>query len=154
MNYLLNLIGKQPKKSVVNVTEVNGIPIEQSKSSEEVLTSAALDAPKEFSHESQPDELTPKEVAEFREAIEVLENNLDHRELVGNAITNILKKLPEKEQYREILLPEDCGTMVKALRESYGVAITIKSTKSKTKGKKQAEVDNIVKGLGDMEINI
>lgn len=153
MNDLLKLIGKSATQQVATDVE------EMAKSSEQptsdVLTSGDLDAPEEFSHESQPDKLTEQEIKEFRETIEVLENNLDHKDLIGNAITNILKKLKAREQYRTLLLPEDCGLMVKALRESYGVAITIKKTKTASRGKKQQEVDNIVDDLLDgMKITI
>lgn len=118
----------------------------------EVPTSGTLDVPKEFSHESQPDSLTPEQVADFRESITVLENNLDHKELVGNAISNILNKLKENPNFRELLLPEDCGTMVKALRESYGVAVTKKTARVKTKSASAKEVDDIVDSLGDLDI--
>lgn len=150
MSDLSKLIGKSKTQQVVADVDTMSEP-----TTPEVLTSEGLEAPREFSHESQPDKLTPKEVAEFRECIELLENNLDHKEIVGNAITNLLKKLNEREQYRELLLPEDCDTMVKALRESYGVAITIKSSKTKKKTAKAEELGKIEADLlGGMEISI
>lgn len=104
-----------------------------------------------FDHITQVDSLTQEQVESFKANLEVLAETVDDREMVGMALKSLVSSLRENPIFAEILHPEDFGLMVRALRNSYGVAITKKTEKKETKSKKAAEVALAVEELAGLD---
>jgi hypothetical protein len=107
-----------------------------------------------YNHPSQPDALTEEAAKQFREALDVLKNSFDHKELVGNAIKHALNILKKHPQFRTILAPEDCQLMVRSLRASYGFAVTVKTEKKEKKQTKAKQVDEVTKLLDEVNFTL
>lgn len=92
-----------------------------------------------FNHPTQPDAMPADVEADLRKNLQMLKDNLADRPLVAQAIPHIMYILQANPHLRDILLPEDCQTMVRALRQNYGTAIKEKQAKTEKKTKKQNE---------------
>lgn len=104
----------------------------------------------EFNSPDQPDMVEGEAVALLQQNMEMLRNSFEHKELVGDAIRGVLVHLKRYPFLKDILLPEDCQTMVRALRESYGVAIVSKTTRAKKVSATQKEVGEVEDMLSDL----
>lgn len=79
-----------------------------------------------------------KEEAEnFISNLEAMKASFDNPDVVGAQLRSMMIDLTEHPEFIEFLAPEDGGTMIKALRESYGLAVVTKA--SKAKGKKSTK---------------
>jgi len=113
------------------------------------------DAAKDFQSADQPDEYTDTHVAELKQALDILKGSMGgNKELVADALKNILISLKRHTFLSDILLPEDCGLMVAGLRESYGVTIAKKQTKQKKRDATAQDVDAVLDQLIDIDIQI
>ena len=95
---------------------------------------------------------TQEELEEWNTCFGILKDNINNKEMVGNAIRIVMTKIQEQERYREILAPDDIGLMVDGLRNSYGVALNIKQGKASKRAQKAKLVDDVAANLGDLEI--
>lgn len=108
----------------------------------------------EFNHPSQKAAIPSKDVESFKESIAVLHGSFENKELISAAIANVLGSLKANPNLREILAYEDVGMMVRALRESYGVAVNTKAAKATKTKKASAEQSEIMEMLSDLEIDL
>lgn len=109
---------------------------------------------KEFQSPDQPDEYNDEHVRELKQALSILEQSIDNKELVADALKNIMVNIKQHVFLKDILLPEDCQLMVRGLRESYGVTI---AKKQKKKGKRETtakDVEAVMEQLADLDITI
>lgn len=123
-------------------------------SSQRSLSAEASSSPSlsDLNHESQPDKLQKETVIKFRTALDLLADNVEDKEIVGDCVRNVLGMLKEHEFLEKILKPEDCGMMIRGLREGYGVVIQKKQTKQRKKTASAAEVDKVLEDLADLDI--
>lgn len=112
------------------------------------------EAAKDFQSADQPEDYTDKHVEELKQALEILTNSIDNKELVADALKNIMINVKRHVFLQDILLPEDCQLMVRSLRESYGVTIAKKQTKKKKKDTNAADVDEVLDQLADLDMVI
>lgn len=107
-----------------------------------------------------PDTLPPELVVSFRESIQILHDCFDQPQLITDATRNILHKMAEHPEFQKLLLPQDCGLMVRALRESYNMVasskIVNKTKRAESKSKSaqfEAAFDAIsFDDLGNLEV--
>jgi len=112
------------------------------------------EAAKDFQSADQPDQYTDIHVAEFKQALDILKRSIGHKELVADALKNIMVSLKKHSFLSDILLPEDCQLMVAGLRESYGVTIAKKQTKKKKRESNEQDVDAVLDQLADVDLQI
>lgn len=117
-------------------------------------TFSEKDAAKEYQSADQPDQYTDVYVAELKQALDILKNSIDNKELVADALKNIMTNLKQHSFLSDILLPEDCQLMVAGLRESYGVTIAKKQTKKTKRDATAQDVDAVLDQLSDVDIQI
>lgn len=115
---------------------------------------AALEAPEEFAHSSMPDNFNPQEMEELQGILSLLRENLDDKNIVGNAVHNLMHKLREDPKFEKMMLPEDFGLMVRGLRGAYGVTVATKSANKSKRSKSTESVDDVLNALDGMEFNI
>ncbi len=111
-------------------------------------------AAKDFQSPDQPDQYTDVHVVEFKQSLDILKNSISNKELVSDALKNILTNLKKHTFLNDLLLPEDCGLMVASLRESYGVTIAKKQTKKTKRDTTAQDVDQVLDQLADVDISI
>ncbi len=109
---------------------------------------------KEFQSEDQPDGYEASAVEELKQSISILQDGFENKELISEALKNIMLLLRRHEFLKDMLLPEDCGAMVRALRESYGRVITVKNTRSNKKIAVQKDVTDVMSELDGLDITI
>ena len=107
-------------------------------------------ASKEFQSPDQPDGFDENEVTALKEKLEILVDNMSNKELVQGALKTILLHLERHSFLYDILKPEDCGLMVRALRASYGVTVTVKRQKKEKKGRTQKDVKDVMDELSEL----
>lgn len=108
----------------------------------------------EYNHESQTDGLTEAAEKEFRDSLSVLHNSFDHKELVAQAIKNVLDTLKKYPQFRAVLAPEDVQLMVRSLRQSYGFVVAEKVEKKEKKATKEKKTSEVLDALGGMDFSV
>jgi len=96
------------------------------------------------------DGFSEKAIVELNDQFQMLFSCLGDRQVIGDALKNLLAHIKEHPEYRNILAPEHFGTMVQAMRETYGIAIDIKEKKIAKKGKNAEIEEAISAGLGDL----
>lgn len=112
------------------------------------------EAAKDFQSADQPDTYNDKHVEEFKQALDILKNSIDNKELIADALKHIMVNLKRHVFLQDILLPEDCQLMVRGLRESYGVTIAKKQTKRTKKETNSQDVDAVLDQLADLDMQI
>lgn len=103
-----------------------------------------------YHYSQQAESCDDPHAAQFFTLMHELVNNFPRQEINKQMVT-IMQHLADHPQLKAILKPEDIGHMVKALRESYGVAFTNKQqAKAKTSERKRKdnEVLDELAGLG------
>lgn len=106
-----------------------------------------------YIHSGQPAAISPVDQEILKQSIANLQSAFG-TQAVGQNLTEILQMLRASPALRAVLLPEDVGTMVKALRESYVHVVQKKVTnKGKATARKQ-DVDAALQDLAGLEINI
>lgn len=116
-------------------------PIQQMAPSKELISPPEIKMAEGFSE---------KAITELNEQFQMLFSCLGDREVIGEALKNVLTHIKEHIEYRNILAPEHFGTMVQAMRETYGVAVEIKEKKVAKKGKNAEIEEAFSAGLGDL----
>jgi len=104
----------------------------------------------EFNSPEQSDTINPEAIIELKQCMEILVSSFGQKELVSNAIRAVLIHVKKYPFLKDILLPEDCQLMVRALRESYGVAIVSKTTRAKKTSANQQDVTEAEDLLADL----
>jgi hypothetical protein len=97
--------------------------------------------------DTQPAKFTPEEMQGLRDALSLLETGIDRPEIVGSAVRNVLTSLQSNPALCDILAAEDCGTMVRGLRQSYGIVIAKKDEKVSRSAAKDKIADDLMAGL-------
>ncbi len=123
-------------------------------SKDNATASPAAISADEFNAEEQPEQFSEKEIEDFKNALEVLSNNIDNKEVVGQATASLLQLIQNNENVRQMLQPEDIRLMVRGLRESYGTAIVKKETKQTKKVVSEKNVDGLMKDMSDLDFSI
>lgn len=103
-----------------------------------------------YHYSQQAESCDDPHAAQFFTLMHELVNNFPRQEINRQMVT-IMQHLADHPSLKAILKPEDIGHMVKALRESYGVAFTNKQqAKAKTSERKRKanEVLDELTGLG------
>lgn len=148
------------KKSNAGNAQETTSPTEQTRTATEGKTEVAVPfseeaSANEFNSEDQPDEFQQAEIDNIREKLQLLEDNIDDKDIVQNALKIILTRTHEHEFLQGIFHPEDLGIMVRAMRESYGVTVTVKkqrSTKRKQVAQDVADVMDEISDLGEIDL--
>jgi len=109
---------------------------------------------KQFQAEDQPEGYEQKQIDELKSSLDILVNSMDNKELVGDALKKIMLDLKRYPFLVNIMHPEDCNLMVRAVRESYGVTLAKKQDRSDKRKATSKEVEDTLELLGDMEINL
>lgn len=107
---------------------------------------------KQFQHEKQPDKFTDEAAKQLHDAFQMIRDALLAEEpgMIGQAIPYIYQTLRENPHLKDILLPEDVGLMVRAIRTQYGNVVTQKQekkTKRATKASEKIEVNSDIDAL-------
>lgn len=97
---------------------------------------------------TQPESFQDEHVEAFKNNFKVLLDNINQPSVIGQVIRRIMVDLNLHPEYREFMAPEDCGIMVRACRENYGVAVQTK--KSKQRGKKKQVAIDVQGGIADL----
>ncbi len=108
----------------------------------------------EFNSPDQPDAFPEIDVQVFKDALEVLANNIDNKEIVGQATASILQLIQDNENVKAMLQPADINLMVRGLRESYGTAIVKKSAKKEKAVVNEKNVNELMKDMSDLDFSI
>ena len=108
----------------------------------------------EYNFEDQPEKLQEAVVADVKKSLALLADNINNKELVGQAVKSVLSDLQKHDFLRDILQPEDLGLMVRGLRESYGRAVQQKTERKKKTTATNAAVDSILNDLANVEFNV
>jgi len=109
---------------------------------------------KEFQAPDQPDGYNEEIVVKLKDSLDVLINSIDNKELVGDALKQIMLNLKRYPFLIDVMHPEDCNLMVRAVRESYGVTLAKKQTRSTKRATTSKEVEDVLDILGDVEISL
>lgn len=98
----------------------------------------------------------PAEIVEdFNTSRKLLQNCLtENTQMIGHALRRVMVDMKLHPELGDILLPEDMGNMVRALRESYGQTIAIKEKKRKKPKDKPAGDKITASKLFDMLVDI
>ena len=106
----------------------------------------------EFHRPDQPDNFSSEAVQSLKDNLQLLRDNFSNPDIVANAVRRVMQDIKQNPNFNDIMQPEDYGTMVKALRESYGVAVVTKQAKSRKKSKKSIdpELESKLDGTLDM----
>lgn len=145
---------QEPKKETTSLEEQTEAAIED-KTEVVASTFSEEDLAAEFNSEDQADKFQQAEIDNIREKLQLLEDNIDDKDIVQNALKIILTRTHEHEFLQGIFHPEDLGLMVRAMRESYGVTVTVKkqrSTKRKQVAQDVSDVMDEISDLGEIEI--
>lgn len=109
---------------------------------------AASIGAEQFQFASQTNGMTEATAEGFRETLDLLANCFADKDMVGTVLRRIMVDLDNHPEFEEIMHPQDCGMMVKALRESYGVALIRKETNAKTK---KPKITGPTLDMGDLQ---
>lgn len=94
-------------------------------------------------------------VEDFNTSRKLLQNCLtENTPMIGHALRRIMVDMKLHPELGDLLLPEDLGNMVKALRESYGQTIAIKEKKRKKPKEKPAGDKITASKLFDMLVDL
>lgn len=116
----------------------------------EPVVSIPVEPAKEFNHSAMTEKMSSQNEEAFKAAIEVLHNCISDIELARNATVNILRGLHENPNFVKFLVPEDCGLMVRNLRESYGLVASSKIAKNEKKAAKATTIENLANEIGEI----
>jgi len=70
--------------------------------------------------------------------------------LIINAMKSLLLELKAHPEFVKLLLPEHVGMLVRTLRESYGIAINMKTERSKKRKENKKDLDDFKALIGDI----
>lgn len=140
--------GKESMDKNSNKSEVVGPPA----ASDEVKKKSPSPSLSDLNHESQPENFNDKTVQQFKAGIQLLKDHIDDKDLITDAIRNVLGMLKAHDFLKGHLLPEDMGLMVRGLRNGYGTVIQKKQTKQRKRSASNEEVDKILDNLGDIDL--
>ncbi len=118
---------------------------------EKIDASVSLTAA-EFNMEGQPENFNEIQIADIKEKLDLLSSNIDNKTIVQNALKIILGQMKKHEFLKGILMPEDCGLMVRAMRESYGRTLTVKKERSATRQTNRDTVDSVLDELSEVDL--
>jgi len=124
-----------------NIKTLKVEPIPQMAPAKELISPPIIEMADGFSEET---------ITELNSQFQMLFNCLGDREIIGEALKNVLSHIKEHPEYRNILEAEHFGTMVQAMRETYGIAVEVKEKKATKKGKSAEIEEAISAGLGDL----
>lgn len=100
----------------------------------------------------QPVSFSQETLEQIKASLNLLRNNLKNPEVVAESTRLILTEVNQHPDLRNFLLPEDCGLMTRALRESYGVAISKKQERKQRVTQTQKAVDDVLSDLADLDL--
>lgn len=158
--------GKEKTSSDVTEPENSGNSVSASLATEDVTSPddtmqgisgeifSETKAAKEFQSEDQPEEYSQEIVDNLKQSLGILVDSIDNKELIADALKKIMLDLKRHRFLVGILHPEDCQLMVRAIRESYGVTLAKKQTRSTKRATTSKEVEDALDVLADVEINI
>lgn len=118
-------------------------PVVQGNTGPTIVQEVSSGLQKDFNHPAMSEKYSTGEEQSFREALKILHDNFDNPELVANATRNILLALRQNSAFRVILLPEDCGLMVRALREGHGLVASSKLNNKTKRASNKQDIDNL-----------
>lgn len=105
---------------------------------------------KNFNHSQMGEGFTEDDIQGFKDALAVLHSVFDNPEMVMNASKNILRGLKDNPMFVKFLQPEDCGLMVRALRESTGIVASSKIAGKEKRASKSKSVDDLAAEIGEL----
>ncbi len=123
-----------------------GVITDGASSSPELLAPAS-----DFTFPQQPGNYEAGTAEAFKQAVEMLSENINNQEVVGQQLRKIMVDLEQFPGTAGFLADEDWGLMVRALRVNYGRAVATKAATKKTKKKGPAmsvEAELGMEGLG------
>lgn len=108
-------------------------------------TGAPISA-EQFQYKTQPDLMGKDDAEQFKVNLNMLRESFMHKDLIAPVIRRILVDLDSHPEFEEFLAPEDCGLMVRMLRQSYGIMVQVAQGKKRNK-KPEKELSV---GIGDL----
>ncbi len=120
---------------------------------QEVPSSSVSISGDQFVHPEQPSSLSEKQVRAFKDAIAFMHSSLPHKEESPQAMRIVLRMIEEEPFLNELMLPEDCGAMVKVLKTSFGVEIAKKQTRSAKTKKSEETQSELMEALDSLGVD-
>lgn len=107
-----------------------------------------------LAHASTIDKFEPGELDLLESAFVQLEESLENKEGVQDAVRHAMLLIGSDQRFVDILMDEEIGNCVRAVRESYGVAIVKKQARATKKTQTKKQTSEIMAELADMNIDI
>lgn len=109
---------------------------------------------REFSYDSQSEGMDAEAMESLGTALNMLQDNIEDKDIVSEAVKNVLNLLNHHDFLKKILKPEDCGLMVRGLRNSYGTTIAKKEARGTKAKATDAAVQGVLDNLGDLQVEL
>lgn len=147
----------QSSASESGATEISAVsPTEAvAKADPQLPADATASPPKEitadeYRHETQPETFDQDVIDEVKASLEIIDDSLTEgidKTLINDAMSNVLKHMLDHPFLEDVISDEDCGLMVRALKETFGTLI---AKKTAAKGKRAASAAEKQSALDDM----
>lgn len=110
----------------------------------------------DFTFKEQPEKYSEDAVEQLNGAIQILHESIDNKQMVGQAISIIMKTLQEHPFLKDNMRarPEDLGLMVEGLRKSYGTVVQRKQGNKKKRVENDKKVMETVEALKGLDLGI
>ena len=100
-----------------------------------------------FNHPTQPSSFAMDQMVAIKNSIKVLADNIEDKNIVSDAIRNVLLTMMQNPETAELIEDGDIQMMTRGLRASYGQVLTVKQTRKKTTTAKSQRIDETLEKL-------
>jgi len=145
---------KEPSENIISPLVSDATPLDEPMQGISGGDFSEQKSAKEFQAPDQPDRYNEEIVGKLKDSLDILINSIDNKDLVGDALKQIMLNLKRYPFLIDVMHPEDCNLMVRAVRESYGVTLAKKQTRSTKRATTSKEVEDVLDILGDVEISL
>lgn len=130
----------EPTAAPVTAQPAEAVPAEAPSSLISVSQSLTMPAD-DFNHPSQAAAFAETQVVAIKNALKILEDNLEDKHVVSDSVRNVLLTMKKFPETAEMLEDEDYQIMVRGLRASYGSVLVAKQGRKKAKTDKAIRTD-------------
>lgn len=100
-----------------------------------------------FNHPSQPSNFALDQMTAIKNSIAVLAANIEDKNIVSDAIRNVLLTMMQNPETAELIEAGDIQMMTRGLRASHGAVLAVKQTRKKTTTAKAQRIDDTLEKL-------
>lgn len=100
-----------------------------------------------FNHPSQPSSFALDQMTAIKNSIAVLSANIEDKNIVSDAIRNVLLTMMQNPETAELIEAGDIQMMTRGLRASHGAVLTVKQTRKRTTTAKSQRIDETLEKL-------